>query len=198
MIQSLGSFTVTVKYGHSYTTFEVHADGEHTPVARMHKDSTYDSGDRYSVYSGPRLDKLEGFVNPFKAMLPGHSEIGTVDVRSRSLSYDYWTFAQKGLPELRGVPAGLNSALRHSFPLKIVSGNRFADAIFSLRLRFRTPQSAGFELIRLVGARARYAVKIYDDRVNRLLVLSCVAHLNTYIAMDPRQFVVDLTFNSIN
>ncbi|MEU1630863.1 hypothetical protein ABZ746_37595 [Streptomyces sp. NPDC020096] len=198
MIQSLGSFTATAKYSHSYTAFDVHADGERTPVARMYKDSAYDSPDRYSVYGGPRLDKLEGFVNPFKAMLPGHSEIGTVNRRSRSLHHDEWKFTQKDLPELRGAPTGLNSALRHSFPLNVVSGNRFADAAFSLRLRFHAPESEGFELIRLAGARARYGVKVYDDRVNRLLVLSCVAHLNTYVATDPRQVIVDLTFNPFN
>ncbi len=198
MIQSLGLFTITAQYGHSYTTLDVHADGKRTPVARMHKDSAYDSWDRYSVHSGSGLDKLEGFVDPYKAMLPGHSQIGTVDRRSRSLFHDEWTFSQRGLPELRGGPAGLNSALRHSFPLNVVSGNRFADAAFSLRLRFRARESEGFELARLAGARARYRVKIYDDRVNRLLVVTCVAHLNTYVATDPRQMIVDMTFNPFN
>lgn len=120
----------------------------------------------------------------------GHSHAGV-------LRAEEWTFAQSGLPVLHGEPAGANSALRHSFPLRMVLGNGIADSALSFRLRFRAPGSAGFEFTRLAGVRGRYAVRVHDDRLSRLLILSAVVRHCAFSDSDIRQFAVDLTSNPL-
>ncbi|MEV5511100.1 hypothetical protein [Streptomyces orinoci] len=192
MIQKFNAFTVIPKYRRSQTAFDVHVDGVRAPVARARKDSSFGSLSRYTVHSEPQLE-FEGFVTPFKATIPGSGEVGSVDHRVPILGKTQWIFAQKNMPELRGVPSGINSTVRHTFPISIVGDNSLLDAVFSFRLHFRAPESDGFELTRLAGARARFRVKVHDDRVSRLLILCSVVHFARYATADPVEYAVSLT-----
>ncbi|MFF4038299.1 hypothetical protein [Streptomyces sp. NPDC001816] len=77
---------------------------------------------------------------------------------------------------MTGESVGVGTKLRRDSRL----GNRFAvpasEFAFTTRLDFRSPESAGFELTRLRGVRARCTATIHDDRVNRLLILACVVN----------------------
>jgi len=194
-LQALDAFAVSIDYGRAHTTFEVRADGRRDPVARMHKDGAYDTAHPYRVSTGPQFADFAGYVTPFSAMSADGAEIGSVRLRERTLRTDEWTVTQHGLAALTGLPKGLNSRLRHGSPLRLIPRQDLADVLLSVRLGFRAPESPGFELTRRVGVRAHYGVRIHDPRVDRLLVLACVAHFNTYASVDPRKAVVDTTAN---
>ncbi|WP_367435259.1 hypothetical protein [Streptomyces celluloflavus] len=187
MIESLDAFTVTVEYGPSHTTFLLHPKGQREPTARMHKDSAYDARSSLRVYTGARLDEPGGYVSEFEAMTAQRVKMGTIRYRERTWRPDEWTFTQHDLGVLSGLPEGLGSTLRHSFPLRAVLDHFWGDALFSYRLRFRSPESEGFALVRLAGVRARYKVTVRDPRISRLLVLACVTQFNTYATSDPRK-----------
>lgn len=195
MIQSLNSFTVHPHYGRSSTTFDICLDRGRAPVVRAHKDGAYDGVRQYEVHAGPELDQLIGYVASFDAWSVGRSQLGEVRHRFRILHHTQWIFAQKGLGELVGEPVGVSSRLRRGSSLSTILDNPATDVVFSSRFHFRSPESAGFELTRLRGLRARYAVKVCDDRVDRLLVLACVVHFARFSTEDVRQAIVDLASN---
>ncbi len=198
MIQSLTAFAVVPAYGRSRTSYDLLPEGTAAPVAQLRKDSVYDSPKPLGVFTGPGLDELQGYVTAGTAMgadRVGHGRVG--HSHAGVLRGEEWTFAQPGLPVLYGEPAGANSALRHRFPLRMVLANGIFDSALSFRLRYRAPDSAGFEFIRLAGVRGRYAVRIHDDRLSRLLVLSAVVRHCTFSDSDIRQFALDLTTNPL-
>lgn len=209
MIQSLDSFTVSVDYGRKHTTFHVCVDGQHAPVVQMRKRGVYDSRYRYSVYAGPQLDELVGFVsNVGTEASDGQVKLGRVDHRSGGLlGKDQWTFAQTDLPVLTGMPKGFSGKLRDSRARSLAEclspsiipaiASSVFDVSTSRCLLFSAQESTGFELIRRAGLRSRYAVKIHDDRINRLLVLACVVHYDTFCTRDPRQAIADWTSNPL-
>lgn len=197
MIESLDAFTCVPEFSRKHTTFRVYAQGQKEPVARAHKDSAWDTRFPYHVFEGPGLDRLVGYVTPWEAMTADRVRIGRVDRRSGSAARrDKWSFQQSGLPELLGGPDGRATKLRHSFPLRAVLANAPADALFSLRLLFQGAGSNGFELTRQSGLNPRYSVRIHDERVDRLLVLACVALVNRDDD-NPRQFLADIASNPL-
>ncbi|MQY32538.1 hypothetical protein SRB17_04890 [Streptomyces sp. RB17] len=195
MIQSLSSFTVTADYGRAHTTYNVHVDGQQTPVARMHKDTVYSSPSEYRVYTDPGLDQLVGYVTDFSAKLADRTPLGKAETRNRALRDVEWTVIQNGLGELIGKSAGVSTKLRRDSRLGNLLAVPASEFAFTTRLHFRSPESAGFELTRLRGVRARYAATIHDDRVNRLLILACVAHYAEHHAQDIRQPLAEMTAN---
>ncbi|MEU9113286.1 hypothetical protein AB0D04_16265 [Streptomyces sp. NPDC048483] len=197
MIQSLGSFTVSVEYARAHTTFLVKVDGQREPVARMHREVHYEGVRPYTVTAGPGLTECVGYVNEWKALLPDRTTVGTVERKSRTNGADRWTFAQHDLGELAGEPAGAGSRLRHASPLRMAFDAAQVNNVLSHRLRFRSDESAGFEFSRPAGIRSSYVVTVHDPRVSRLLVLSCLAQFNRYVASDPRKNLVDLVSNPL-
>ncbi|MEV6058123.1 hypothetical protein [Streptomyces sp. NPDC052107] len=195
MIQTLSSFTVTADYGRAHTTYNVHVDGQQAPVARMHKDTVYSSPSEYRVYTGPRLDELAGYVTDFSAKAADRTPLGKVDTRTRALRDNEWTVIQNGLGELTGESAGVSTKLRRDSRLGNLLSVPASEFVFTTRLHFRSPESAGFELTRLRGVRARYAATIHDGRVNRLLILACIAHYAEHHAQDIRQPLAEMTAN---
>ncbi|MEU7181015.1 MULTISPECIES: hypothetical protein [Streptomyces] len=187
MIQALDAFTVAAEYGRSHTTFRLYLEGQREPAARIHKDGAYDSRSSFRVYAGAGLDELAGYVTEFAAMTAQRVKVGTVRHRERTWRPDNWTFTQHDLGVLSGLPEGSGSRMRHSFPLRTVLDHFWGDALFSCRLRFRSPESEGFALVRLAGVRARYGITVHDPRISRLLVLACIAQFNRYATTDPRK-----------
>ncbi|MFF4576425.1 hypothetical protein [Streptomyces sp. NPDC001410] len=102
--------------------------------------------------------------------------LGKVGSRRWALRDGEWTVIQDGLGELTGESVGVGTKLRPDSRLGNLIAVPASEFAFITRLDFRSPESAGFELTRLRGVRARCAATIHDDRVNRLLVLDCVAN----------------------
>ncbi|OKH99798.1 hypothetical protein A6A06_22255 [Streptomyces sp. CB02923] len=195
---ALDAFTVTAEYGRSHTTFLVHAEGQREPAARMHRDAAYDGLRPYEVRTGPEFSEIAGYVNDFKAFTPERAELGSVAHKQRTTGPDSWTFTQHGLGELTGLPEGAGAKVRHGSLLRMAFDATRTNAVLSHRLRFSSPASPaseGFAFVRHTGIRARYSVEVHDPRVDRLLVLACIAHYNRFVAADPRQFTSTLTAN---
>ncbi|MFJ9721348.1 hypothetical protein ACIRP3_01220 [Streptomyces sp. NPDC101209] len=194
-LESLTAFTVTADYGRAHTTYNIHVDAERAPVARMHKDAVYSSLSEYRVYTGPALDQLVGYATNFGAKTIDRTALGEVSTHSRTLRDSGWTVVQNDLGELTGESVGASTRLRRDSRL----GNLFAvpasEFAFTTRLHFRSSASTGFELTRLRGIRARYAVHIHDVRVNKLLVLACVSHYAERHAQDIRLPLAEMTSN---
>ncbi|MCB5908378.1 hypothetical protein [Streptomyces pinistramenti] len=197
MIQSLSSFTVTVEYARSHTTFLARVNGQREPVARMHREVHYEGSRPYTVTAGQGLAECAGFVSEWKAWLPDRTPVGTVERKSRTNSADRWTFVQHDLGELAGEPAGAGSRLRHASPLRMAFDAAQVNNVLSHRLRFRSDASEGFALSRRAGIRSGYEVTVHDPRVSRLLVFSCLAQFNRFVASDPRKNLIDLTSNPL-
>jgi hypothetical protein len=161
----------------------------------MHKDTVYSSPSEYRVYTGPGLEQLDGYATDFGARSVDGTPLGRVHTRTRLLRDGEWIVTQNGLGELTGESVGAGTKFRRDSRL----GNFFAvpasEFAFTTRFHFRSPESAGFELTRLRGVRARYAAHIHDERVNRLLVLACVAQYAEHHAQDIRLPLAELTSN---
>ncbi|WP_158702115.1 hypothetical protein [Kitasatospora sp. MMS16-BH015] len=192
MIQQLTEFTVSLDYGRAHTTFLLHVPGQAEPVARMHKEAAYDHAQLYEVRTGPGLDRLAGYVSTFFALAPDRSRIGEVNHESRSWRHDLFTFAQAGLAPLTGEPVGLANKARRTLP---VLDWGVVDAALRFEMRYRSAESAGFEFAREAGVRASYTVTVHDPRIDRVLLLACLVHFNSYGTTDLRKGIVDVTAN---
>ncbi|WP_441246527.1 hypothetical protein [Kitasatospora sp. McL0602] len=190
MIQSLTEFAVSIDYGRNHTTYLIGVDG--TQVAKLHKDVAHNGRSPYQAFSGPQLDRFEGWVNHFQAMTPDRRIIGTIDHRNRSFRPAEWRFEQAGLAPLSGEPAGLANKARRTLP---VLDWGVVDAALTFKMRYRSAESEGFEFTRHAGIRATYTVKIHDPRLDRLLVLAALVYFNSNDTSDPRADIAGLTAN---
>ncbi|MGW1914526.1 hypothetical protein ACWCQS_28295 [Streptomyces sp. NPDC002076] len=195
MIQSLSSFNITAHYGRAHTTYNVHVDSQKAPTARVHKDTVFSSLSEYQVYTGPGLDQLVGYVNSVGAKSIDRTPLGKVEMRKRVGLEDQLTVIQNGLGELTAEPVGVSTKLRRDSRLVNLVATPASEFAFTTRLHFRSAESAGFELTRRRGVRARYAVTVHDDRVDRLLILACVVHYARFHAEDIRQPLAEFTSN---
>ncbi|WP_042407799.1 hypothetical protein [Streptacidiphilus carbonis] len=183
-LDTLDSFNVRFEFRQNETTWTVCAGKMDEPLARLHKQGAVNSIKPYEVYGGPGLDELLGRVAISIALGPDGTRLGTVSRRAQDgleggpLTDEEWTFTQEGLGALRGTPLGLGSRARHTYVVSNVIDNGLTDVLLEHRLRYRAPDSEGFELTRRSGVRSRYDVRIHDPRVSRLLVLAAVAYFD--------------------
>jgi hypothetical protein len=197
VIQSLTSFTVTVHYGRRDTTFDVWGTDRSMPVARVHKDTQYDSLRLYQVLAGPQAGEPAGFVSAAGAWAADRSKLGTISDKGRALGRREWQVDQHDLPTLVGRPIGASS-LRYVFPLSLLLTATIADNVLPFKVAFRAPESEGFVVARSAGVRAHFPVTVRDPRIDRRLVLACVVHLSWFASADLRKQIVDLTANPFN
>ncbi|MFK0293466.1 hypothetical protein ACIQU6_23710 [Streptomyces sp. NPDC090442] len=194
---ALDSFTVTVEYARSRTTFLARVNGRQDPVVRAHKETHYGGARLYTVTAGPALTQCVGYVNEWEAWLPDRAPVGSVERKSRTDGADHWTFAQRGLGELTGEPVGAANRLRLASPTRTAFDTAQVNNILSHRLRFGSDASEGFEFARPAGIRSHYEVTVHDPRVSRLLLFSCLTQFNRFVASDPRKNLVDLASNPL-
>ncbi|MFE6686381.1 hypothetical protein ACFVFQ_07855 [Streptomyces sp. NPDC057743] len=195
--QALNSFTVTVEYARSHTTFLARVNGRQDPVVRAHKETHYEGARPYTVTAGQALAECVGYVNEWKAWLPDRTPVGSVERKSRTSGADRWTFAQHGLGELTGGPVGAGNRLRLASPARMAFDAAQVNNILSHRLRFRSHASEGFEFSRPAGIRSNYEVTVHDPHISRLLLFACLTQFNRFVASDPRKSLVDLTSNPL-
>lgn len=175
MIDSLTTFTVAPKYTPARTFYRVYVKGTREPVAEVRVEPGLPLIHTFPVLTGPGLDQLAGRVNAVYAEDADGRRIGQVDKRRGVFTRTTWTFAQDGLPELRGVRAGFVGSLRDKLPVvRDFLANSLVDILLSLHLKFSAPGCPGFTFSRKPGIRTRYKVRVRDERVSRLLVLSVV------------------------
>jgi hypothetical protein len=192
VIPSFRDVIVTGRHERHSTTLDVVPEGAATPVARLHKEHFYTSRDPLRVYVGPDLDQLVGWVTHAEAMGVDRVKHGTVRHKeSAQLSKQRWTFEQNGLQPLVGTPEGAGTKLRYGTPLAWVPGAGSLDTVFTYHIRFRGPDSEGFEFTRLKGLRPRYALRIHDARISSLLALSVVVHYDRFLDADPKKGLMD-------
>lgn len=136
------------------------------------------------MHRRPGLDRLARCVTNFGVRSADRLPLGRVGTHGWALRDGEWTVIQDGLGELTGESVGVGTKLRRDSRL----GNHFAvlasEFAFTTRLHIWLPESAGFELARLRGVRARCTATIHDDRVNRLLILACVANYAEHHAQE--------------
>lgn len=196
MIESLTEFTVIPEYHGNRTAYHIHAKDGEAPVAQLRKDDAYDSPVPLQLFTGPGLDQPAGWVTSKAAMGPDRVRVGVVNLDRKVLSGKAaWTFSQDGLPELRGERVGSAGAIRENWLVRDYLTSGLADGVLSFHARFSAPGCAGFELTRPAGLKARYKVRVHDERVSRLLILACIAKYSAFTEVDPRKNLADLTYN---
>lgn len=195
MIQTLDEFTCVPEFGRKETTFDVHVKGQKAPVARVRKDGVTDSLRPYVVVDGPQLDQRIGWVNSVQALNAEGTVVGEVSRRSRHYAEDDLSVTQAGLPVLEGRPEGVQTRVTRSFPMNVVLGNVGAGYVLATRLRFSAPGCEGFSVARPQGVKSRYTVTIHDQRINRLVPLTCILYIARNLTGDVRQGWANLTSN---
>jgi hypothetical protein len=189
VIDTLRDITLVGRHTRKSTTFEVSAEGRSAPLARLHKDHCFTSKHALSVFTGPELDQLEGWVTPRWAAGPDRTRIGTVDHndRVRLFGQETWTFEQDGLPVLTGRLTGATK-VRYGGPLVLIPMVQAMDMLFTYHVRFRADGSEGFDFARLAGAsHPRYSLRIHDDRISTMLALAVVCYYDRVLDDDPRK-----------
>ncbi|WP_274917845.1 hypothetical protein [Streptomyces sp. WZ-12] len=194
---ALNSFTVTVEYAHSHTTFLARVKDRQDPVVRAHKETHYDGARPYTVTTGQALTECVGYINEWQAWLPDRTPVGSVERKSPTHGADRWTFAQRDLGELTGEPVGAGSLLRLDSPVRMAFDIAQVNDILPHCLRFGSDASEGFEVSRPAGIRSNYEVTVHDPRISRLLLFSCLTQFNRFVASDPRKNLVDLASNPL-
>jgi hypothetical protein len=187
MMQSLTEFTCVPDFGRKQTTFDVHVAGESAPVARVRKDGVTDSLRPYAVFDGPQLDHQVGWVNSSQALTAEGAVIGEVSRRSRTYAEDDVSVSHAGLPPLGARPEGVPTRVTRTFPMNVVLGNVGAGYVLGTRLRFSGPGCEGFSIARRQGVKSRYTVTVHDQRIDRLVPLSCVLYMARNLSGDLRQ-----------
>jgi hypothetical protein len=197
-LRALMSFTVAIKYGRSETALDVWSPGEAAPVARLVKDGPYDGRGPFRVLVGSPLTKTAGSVSSAgSAAYSSHGDqLGTVASSHGVLRAKRWTVHQPTLPPLIARPIGMSS-VRYVFPLSLALSGTLADRFLPFRFSFQGNRSRGFVVRRTAGMRARFAVNIHDDRIDRRLVLATVVALSRWESGDVRQEFIDLTANPL-
>lgn len=194
-LDSLTDFTLLPEYHRDRTLYHVHAKTAGGAVALLRSDDIYDSGRPLQVLTGPGLDQPAGWVSWSGAKNADGTVLGKVSRKRGVVRKDAWIFAQHGLPELQGERPGVVGAMRETLPARMVLGEGLKDTALSLRLRFSAPGCDGFEFTRPPGLRAKYRVRVRDERISRLLAIACVIHYNVWEDADPRKDIIDATTN---
>ncbi|WP_042422918.1 hypothetical protein [Streptacidiphilus anmyonensis] len=188
--------TVVARNERDSSTFDVLPAGSDTPAVRLFKPYFYDSLHPMEAYVGQRLDQPVGWVTTVGAKAVDGTKHGTVSHHAGSqFQLETWTVEQPGLPTLTGTPHGKGARLRHAAPLAAVPfAGGALDLVLDYRISFEGPGSDGFELARLKGMHARYALQLHDRRVSLLLALAVVVRYDWLLAPDPKKGLLDLTF----
>lgn len=193
MIDTLSEFTVAPEYHRDRTLYHVRRKDSDL-VAQLRADAPVRNlRNGLQVFTGPALDQPAGWVSWTEAKTPDGVPVGTIGRQNRGSRKESWIFAQADLPELSGELSGATGVLRNNWVLRDALSDNLVGGTIPLRLRFRGSGCAGFEINRSPGMRAKYRVRIHDERISRLLVLACVVRYNVGHDIDPRKDIIRLT-----
>ncbi|WP_042364635.1 hypothetical protein [Streptacidiphilus neutrinimicus] len=195
-VPQLDAATVVARNERDSSTFDVLPAGSDTPAVRLYKPYFYGSPHPLEAFVGPRLDQPVGSVTTVGARAADGTKHGTVShYQDSQFRTESWTVEQPGLPPLTGTPHGKGARLRHAPALAVLPfAGGAVDLVLDYRISFEGPGSDGFELARLKGVHARYALRLHDRRVSLLLALAAVVRYDWLLAPDPKKGLLDLTF----
>lgn len=203
-LQSLTEFIVDMQFEARTTAFDVVPAGESAPIARMTGHGPTDLA-AMQVLTGPDLDTLVGLVTPNGAVAADRSPVGVVNLNPGKVSDDeidplkglllkkvkhspeHWRIVQPGLPPLTGRAVGVASRVgfgRFTRGITDLTGDEFrlASYLMPFHFVFKAKGSDGFSVQR-PARKMQLSVSVRDSRIDRRLVLACVAAFNE-LSMD--------------
>ena len=211
-VQALTAFTVTVGYHRDQTVLDIHQPGAEQPVARMVKAGPIRARAAYELFTGPALDRVAGQLSPSGALHTDGTPVGVVNLSGGRVAdasihpmsgarHSYvvadptvWRVVPVGLPPLVGHAADRQTRFCFNRLTKLwekVGFGIWVDAFIALTFDFRAPDSAGFRVKRAGGGRARFEVSVADPRIDRRMVLACLAAMAALLTWTPRREAVD-------
>jgi hypothetical protein len=213
VLRGLTDFTVRARFQLRRTVLDIHQPGRREPVARMVKPTRIYQPVAYELFTGSSLDELAGHLTTGGAVGPDGTTIGIVNrsggripdaavhplsgVRQPGSGSDprFWRVAQLDLPPLTGRVVGLVTWLCFNWITSLLGWLGlivWPRMLVPLTFDFRGPDGRGFRVMTAGWYRARVTVRVDDPRVERRLVLACVAAVVLFFTEAPRRDLVNL------
>ncbi|MFI6045621.1 hypothetical protein ACIA8C_28610 [Nocardia sp. NPDC051321] len=194
-LAELSEFSVVPTYRVRSTTFDVFPAESKDAVARMRRDESFFGAELepYDVYAGPGLEERVGTVNlRFAVDLDGKrvGEVTSERIRWGSLGH-VREFRQDDLGVLTGEQVGLGAVFARRRGMRFIPLADMANDVARVHVRYRGPDSAGFDVVKPMGISKRCHFSVHDPRINRLLLLSCFIRMEMEEGTDVRQSVVE-------
>lgn len=198
-LQALTSFHAEVEKRRDRTTLDIHPARGAAPVARMTKVGPPGKRAAYELFTGPGLNVAAGLLTPSGGVDTHEAPFGVVNLSDgektdaeihplsgglRSYTTENptaWRIVQPGLLPLTGEAA--NADTRRAFrrgPVADVIGKIGITPLWlptrrsQLEFRFKAPGCEGF---RVAMKGESFDVEVLDPRVDRRLILACLAAL---------------------
>jgi hypothetical protein len=204
-LQALTSLEVTFGLHLDRTTMEISPPGG-VPAARLAKPGEIARRLAYDIFTGPGLSEPSGHLTAYGAVErdgavigivnPSHGRVPDAEIHpmtglpygKRADNPAHWTVTQAGLPPLSGTAVGLATKLTHNRVAEFVSQQGadlwMFDYAAPLHFQYSAQGSAGFSVSRTPG-RAKFAVTIHDERIDRRLPLAVLAAIGQYQLASP-------------
>ncbi|WP_225846505.1 hypothetical protein [Streptomyces sp. HPF1205] len=207
-LQSLTSFSAEVTLSSERTTLDIRTADGSPPVARMTKAGALRQRAAYELFTGPDLKTAAGTLSASGALDAGGAPVGIVNLSGgrkadseihplsgglttyASDNPTKWRVVQPGLPPL--VAEGTDPGARLSYNKvtdamdRLGFGVKVPDYLAPMTFRFSAAGCAGFT-VTLTSRKSRLDVTVHDPRVDRRLILSCLAALALKVMETPRR-----------
>jgi hypothetical protein len=200
-LQSLTSFGATVTQRPDRTVLDIVPAGASQPVARMTKLGALRKRAAYELWTGRELTAPAGQLSASGALDAAGNSLGVVNLSGgkktdadihplsgglKSYVSDNptrWRVIQPGLQPLTVRAMDRRTRLRHNRAAEVADTIGLPNLVGGPQtFGFSGPDCAGFT-ITLYSSKSRLEVTVHDERVDRRLILACVAAL-TLICMD--------------
>jgi hypothetical protein len=210
-LQSLTSFGATVILRTDRTVLDILPAGASQPVARMTKVGALRKRAAYELWTGPQLTSPAGQLSASGAMDIAGTPVGIVNLSGgkkadvdihplsgglRSYASDNptkWRVIQPGLPPLNVRALDRRTRRRHNRAAEVVDtiGLPNPYAFGPQAFGFSGPGCAGFT-VTLYASKSRMDITVHDQRVDRRLILACLAALTLKCMDNMRGDITDL------
>lgn len=211
-LQALSSFRVKVRMSRKQTILEVTTAGKEEPVARMAKVGPLRKRAAYELFTGPGLKTPAGTLSASGALDADGAPVGIVNLSGTAVpdsdihplsgghvayagaNPTKWRFIQPDLPPLKGQAVDVATRLLNNPATDAAGSVGFStwmpDYVVPQTFRYSAPGCDGFT-VALTSRKARLDVTVHDPRVDRRLILACVAALTLLVMQHPRRDVLD-------
>lgn len=211
-LRALTSFSAKVRLSTSRTILDVLPAEGAPPVARMTKVGPLRKRAAYELFTGPGLKTVAGQLSPSGALDAEGRSLGIVNLtagrvpdadvhplhgglRTNAVADPRrWRVVQPGLPPLSGQPVDRAARLNYNHVTGVMDKIGFGikvDYRGILTFRFSAPGCEGFT-VAVTSRKARHDVTVHDERVDRRLILACLAALTLKVMETARGEAVDM------
>ncbi|MBM9503952.1 hypothetical protein [Actinacidiphila acididurans] len=211
-LQALGSFSALIGLHRDRTTLDIHpADGV-PAVARLTKVGPLRKRAAYELFTGPGLKTPAGQLSASGILDSAGTPVGIVNLSNGKVpdadihplsgglrdyvvdNPSHWRVVQPGLPALTGRAMDGPTKLFHNAVTdatdKIGIDIWAPDYFVTLTFKFSAPGCEGFTVV-LTSRKSRLDVTVHDPRVDRRLILACLAALTLRVMRHPRRDILD-------